>query len=398
MPSEEQPGQALSVACIVKLYDQDAERFRLCDAVEVVGVLCMNPEAANFGAKDEAPFWDARNPSTSLVPRLHGLIVRQLPFYHPLLPYTPAWLSEAKLASAWQNRFAEPGVVAQLRELTKQALATHLGGDMVAAEYALMLVVSRSFGRHHDQSLGSWSLNIGCWPEGLSVARFHEAMSEFVPRATLHEVTAETLNSGRWRPRKDFSANRLIAGRLQSTNGTLMIFDETQMVPGQLQDAGVRNLAAIRCLMKERQLVCDFMSYDVKIPLETPMVHVSRGKSIIPEQDVLLPLRPVEQNASCTIPAAALEAARLFLALVTRSPRPLNIPDEVTQKFGTDFAAARAQRDIGTELASTWMSLARAYCIAHGEETLTLGRWQSVLELESERIRRCRESKFLTSQ
>jgi len=111
-------------------------------------------------------------------------------------------------------------------------------------------------------------------------------------------------------------------------------------------------------LMKEQQLVCDFMTCDVKIPVETQVVHISRGKSIIPEQDVLLPLRTADRVQSVIQPAA-LAAMRLFIALVTRLPKSLKIPDEVTHKFSTDFASLREQQsDVAPDLCHTWMTLA----------------------------------------
>jgi len=45
---------------------------------------------------------DARQPSTALVPRLHAISVRKLPFFHPLVPFSPDWLTEARLAAAYQ--------------------------------------------------------------------------------------------------------------------------------------------------------------------------------------------------------------------------------------------------------------------------------------------------------
>jgi len=383
-----------SVPCIVKLYDRDIDAIHLCDAVEFVGVLCVNPEIASFDGREERMFWDARNPSASLVPRLHVLALRQLPFHHPLMPFTPSWLSEARLAGAWQRQFSAPGAIAELRSLALEALTPYVGGDAVAAQYILMLLVSRSFAKHGDEPLGSWSLNLGCWPEGLDVRQFSRALSEFVPRVAHHEVTAASLNTGRWRPRKDFDANRLVAGRLQVASGTVMIFDETKLTPGQLNDSGVRNLAAIRSLLVDRVLTCDFMSCDVKMPLELQIVHVSSSKSVIPEHDVLLPLRPCESQPR-TLQPEALNAIRLFLGLVTRSPRPLDIPDNVVHKFSEDFAAVRQNGGINSSLCSTWIGLARALCLIHGEQALSLERWQGMLTLETERLRRCKENGFL---
>ena len=46
--------------------------------------------------------------------------------------------------------------------------------------------------------------------------------------------SAEALNEQRWRPRKDFVADRLVAAQLQLAGGTLLMVDETKMSEGQL--------------------------------------------------------------------------------------------------------------------------------------------------------------------
>merc|ERR1719199_963558 len=146
LPWEENRGKGLSTPCIVKLYDADEEALQLGEIVEVLGVLCIDPDAAEFGTMSfDALLEDARHPSTALVPRLHTLLFRRLPFHNPLLPFTPDFLTEARLALAWQRQFAEPAALAAARAATLRSLQMALGGDATAAEYMLMLLVSRSF-------------------------------------------------------------------------------------------------------------------------------------------------------------------------------------------------------------------------------------------------------------
>jgi len=394
IPSEEGRKGGKSVACIVKLYD-DAETLRLCEAVEFVGVLCVNPEAASFNELEPGELWDARNPSTSFVPRLHAICVRHLPFQNPLVPYSPAFMSEARLAAAFQRSLAAPGLLAATRCKAVEYLASSLGGDTLAAQYVLMMLVSRSFAKHGDQSLGIWSMNLACWPNNLDTLKFKEAIAQFVPRVAFYELTAETLNTQRWRPVKDFNANRLIASQLQLTSGTVVIFDETKMTQGNLVDAGVRNLNAIRTLVNDQELVCDYQVYEVKVPLEVQAINVSPRKSVVADIDVLLPLCPTEGIPSL-LSSDALDAIRLLLALVTRTAKPLRIPDEVAHKFGEDFAAARELGEVKPELANTWMSLARGFCLTYGDDELSAEKWSQVLEMETERLRRCRQEKLLS--
>jgi hypothetical protein len=398
--SEERLGRGASTACIVKLYDDDAEALRVCSIVEVIGVLCVNPEIADLlaGAGSMEDAWrDARNPSTALVPRLHAVAIRPLPFYHPLLPYTSSWLSEARLATAFKRQFAVSGALASARSAAVEHLANNLYGDSVAAEYMLMLLASRSFAQHGEKSLGYWSLNLASWPQASHGDVLAAAAGELVPRAVHVEVSAETLNARRWRPRKDFVANRLVASQLQLAPGSLLMLDETKMGEGQLSTDGVKNLLAIQQLVTDSRLVCDFMSYDVKVPLEVSCVVMSNRKSIVKDVDVRLPLRVngAASNANIIVSETSLDAARWLLSLVTRSPRAARIPDDVMSAFAEDFAALRQKFKVREDLANTWMCLARARCLTFGEEEVTMQRWREVIELERMRLTRCHEDGML---
>jgi hypothetical protein len=399
IPSEEKRGHGASTACIVKLYDADAEILRLCESIEVIGVLCVNADIASLpdaGTGTMVDDWrDARNPSTALVPRLHALAVRSLPFYSPCLPYTVNFLSEERLASAFQRQFSVPGSMLAARTAAAEQLAKCLGGDSLAAEYFLMLLVARSFAKHGEKSLGTWSLNLAAWPESLDPSALREASGDLVPRAVQLDLTSDTLNTKPWRPRKDFVANRLVAAQLQLAAGTLLMLDETKMAEGQLTAEGVKALLSIQMLVTENKLACDFTSYDVKIPLELSCVLLSNRKSIVKDIDVLVPMRATAPATSSPLAPDALAAARWMLALITRSPRPLRIPDEVAHVFGEDFASARQEFKVKPELSHTWMALARARCLTFGEEELSIQRWKEVMELEKTRLSRCREDKLL---
>mmetsp|Transcript_36232 Transcript_36232/g.44709 ORF Transcript_36232/g.44709 Transcript_36232/m.44709 type:complete len:615 (+) Transcript_36232:36-1880(+) len=382
--------------CIVKLYDEDAESLRLCETVEILGVLCVDPAMANLGEETQAwPLPDARNPSTALVPRLHGLVVRKLPFYHPLFPFSPNWLSEARLASAFQRRLAAPGAVAAARSAAIQSLQRALGGDEVAAEYILALMASRVYGHVSGTALGQWSMNLSHWGE-VPVSNLFKAVSNLTPLAVHLQMTAQTLSCGCWKPRKDFDANRLVAGRLQLAHGTFLLLDETEMQPAELNDHAVRALQAISSLVSDQQLQCDFNSYDVQIPLEVNCMFVSKGVSILKLADLVLPLRPQAQDAQTPPCDGGLDASRFLLGLITRHTKPFRMPEQVVAGFSQDFAQLRQEfQEIGQRTVHVWRSLARAICFTHGEEELTIERWQSIMALERERLKRCAEAGIL---
>ena len=51
-------------------------------------------------------------------------------------------------------------------------------------------------------------------------------------------MTLEVMNGQRFCPRKDYSANRLLAGILQLSSGSLLMIDETELQTGQLDVTG----------------------------------------------------------------------------------------------------------------------------------------------------------------
>ena len=238
--------------CIVKLYDADEEALKVCEAVEVLGILCVDPQMANLGESVWALGVDARDPSTALVPRLHGLVVRKLPCYHPMFPFTPSFLSEERLSCAFQGRLAAPGALAAARQAALSLLLQSLG-DQVAAEYVLALLVSRVSGS--GDALGPWSLNL-TQLDTLQVAALVQAIQELVPRAVCLPMTTESLNAGRWYPKKDFNANRLVSGKLQLAGGTILVLDETQLSEGSLNEEGVRAFHAIQGVVSKQALLC----------------------------------------------------------------------------------------------------------------------------------------------
>lgn len=403
LPWEEQRGKGWSTPCIVKLYDRDEDSLRLGETVEIIGVLCIDPEGADFEPMSEQLFGDARRPSTSLVPRLHALAVRRLPFYNPAIPFSPSFLTETRLAIAWQRSFAEPGALAAARTAALEPLRQVLGGDALAAEYVLMLLVSRTFSKIPDTPLGKWALNLtaptdaATFPDGWA-ALLTEAIGTLAPRAVHLSVTTETLNTRAWRPRKDFELNRLLASQLQLASGTVLVLDETQMGVGNLTADGVRAVKAISDMVSEQQLTCDFQVYDMRFPLEVLSILVSKSRSIIREPLVTaVPLRRGESGSAYTVPSAAagFDAARVLLGLVTRQPQPMKIPEHMAEMISNDFANMRKAYGVSSDLCHIWLSLARAYCLTYGESELTPERWRALLALETERLQRCAAERFL---
>merc|ERR1711924_331212 len=86
----------------------------------------------------------------------------------------------------------------------------------------------------------------------------------------------------------------------------------------------------------------------------------------------------------------ALRAGRLLIAFATRRPRALEFAPELARGADPDqvWATMCDAAHVRPADRSLLLDLARAYCLTHGEATLSLGRWRELLLLESERFRR----------
>eukprot|EP00812_Abedinium_dasypus_P015427 NODE_904_length_1319_cov_8.523734.p1 GENE.NODE_904_length_1319_cov_8.523734~~NODE_904_length_1319_cov_8.523734.p1 ORF type:complete len:231 (+),score=82.42 NODE_904_length_1319_cov_8.523734:3-695(+) len=212
-------------------------------------------------------------------------------------------------------------------------------------------------------------------------------VAELVPRASCLEVSRESLNTMKWCPKKDFVANRLVASQLQLAAGTLLVVDETKMSTGDLSPEGLKALKAVRSLICDHKLICDFKEYDVGLPLEVTSLVVSKDKALI-DTHVTVPVHLQAQVAGEVVPGEeALQAARLLIELGARSGR-MKMSDEVGQRFSDDFCSMRQAHEVSQDLCHTWMNLARAFCLTHGSDELTPERWQAVVELERARLAR----------
>jgi hypothetical protein len=101
------------------------------------------------------------------------------------------------------------------------------------------------------------------------------------------------LSCRRWYPQQHPSSGRLFRGSLQLTAGTLLLLDETNMGPGQLGDAGVKNLQALRQVLMRQQLPCGCQVYTHNLNVNQPAVVLSGMRSVLRDSLALsLPLQP----------------------------------------------------------------------------------------------------------
>ncbi|KAK9804871.1 hypothetical protein WJX72_009431 [[Myrmecia] bisecta] len=451
--------------CMIYVYDND-DKLRLNDVVDIIGVLSFTPELATLQMDvdhaehaepaDRDPedtrrvsFFEeemAARPPTSLVPRLHAILVNKQtgPASSPALPIKDA------------SQIASRGL--ELRQHALGLLGRALGGDMLAAEYVLLQLVSRVYNRQEDAVLGVLSLNLtGCPKVGSATtpsttaattaasangsikensaaqanggggpgaeiakaaaanaaaeaaaknsppaqlspfgAALKAAIAALTPRCVALALDTNQLNKAPMYPRRDYTLNRMTRAPLQLADGTQLLLDETVLQPGTLTPTGVNNLKAIKALMDHKLVEYEFDYYTLPQPADAPATILSAGNCLFKHSvDVILPLHvTAELGDAAGIEAAAasldLAPVRAYLGLVRNLD--FHISDDVSAKVQAELVACR-QKDrkaIGAETFHTWLTMARLLALSHGEATLSEQRWAQMRALEHTRQERLR--------
>ncbi len=396
-------------SCVVHLYHADA--IKLNDVVQVVGVISRVPELASgamHGMEEEEAL--ASKIPTSVAPRVHAISVRKL---------------DVTGVSIAPSANSEPEVLmggSATREGIVRFLASMLQGDLLAAEYVLMQLVSRvhrrpqgavglvgGHGQDMQAQLGMAALNItgvsgsegksegSCVGNSSFAIQLGKALSLLMPSVVSLPLEIESLNRQPWYPTKvNDSTNH--GAVLQLAAGTVLVLDETAMSAGQLNETGLKNLGAIQTMMQSQKLPYDFQFYQLEQPTDQPIIIASMGRTMLKGageiQVALAAARKIAQDGGRQGDVrydGNIEEARRFL--VKARSMAFSIPQELEKQIENDLTEARKKDavNVTAETFHSWLNLARLLCLSHGETSLSLDRWRQVLSMEAERISRLAE-------
>ncbi|OAY46352.1 mini-chromosome maintenance complex-binding protein isoform X2 [Manihot esculenta] len=369
-----------SSPCLVKIYDSPESELKLNDVFEFVGVLTFDSEIpVETGDRDD--FCNDYSDDLLVhlpphkVPRLHCLIHRKLAA-HDFLHKSPS--------------VETPHLVKEARESLLRHLTDVLGNDGVAAHYMLLHLLSRVHSRVDHVAVGKLSLNLTCLSkESFSVfgIQLSLAIKNLLPFSTCIPLTLEYLSRSSLAPKKDYQTNRLIPGVLQLAEGSHLIIDETLLETGTLNSVGVDNARLLKNLLEFQKVEYDFTYYKMEMPADVQLLILSEGKSNILPADVILPFQPSSVGTSGVVTTEAVEAWRWYLAAFRLLPH--SIESEMQKVVENDLVAARqADRSIGSQDFSRWLTMGRLISTSFGETSLSMEHWQMVMELERQRRER----------
>ncbi|XP_076831599.1 mini-chromosome maintenance complex-binding protein isoform X2 [Brachyhypopomus gauderio] len=399
LPGEQGP------ACLVKMYEE-WDSFRLNDMLEVFGVLSVDP-ALSFIADDKeasslldptdgmetAEEQRAHSPPASLVPRLHVLYAQPLQHNNPLLP--PA-VSEDKGA-------LPSGFLSEMNSVRGELLTyfTHvLLGDVLAAEYLLLHLISSVYARRDVLPLGKFALNIsGCPHNSSYTEQLYQIIQQLLPSSYRLCMSLNNMNNLPMVPRKDYTANRLVSGILQLASNTSLFLDETQLEQGQLDATGVRNITALANLISWQKVDYDFSYHQMEFPCNINVLVTSEGRSLLP-CDSQVHLRPTVSPPNMEEYLKAIQLAQLpsqlnkyRIYLTVAHLLDYSISEQVTKAVEEDFVEMRKDdpQSISAEDLHRMLSVARLLSLSYGQTTLSRDGWIKAKQLEMVRHSRTQQ-------
>lgn len=322
---------------------------------------------------------------------------------------------------AQEGEASGSGTLSDLRQQICDYFAALLGGDILAAEYLLLQLLSVVESREGDAPLGSVSLNLTGFPEaegsaspadlGPAGQRLKSGLSVLMPKVTGVAVNVAALESDTYFPVKNHETNTLKPGVLQLSQGTSLIVDETVIGEGQLRDQGLKNLNALQRVTKQQILPYDFQFHAADFECDVRVLLLSCKRALL-KADIVLPLQPESVEAMLTgempLPEPVfLRRARTYLAACRYLP--FGMDDSVRERISSDFVAERARSAAAAEpttdqsatatpsaasgLATAedlhrHLTLSRLLSRSFGAETLTAEAWAQVQAMEAERVQR----------
>uniref|UniRef100_A0A1B6E8K5 Mini-chromosome maintenance complex-binding protein n=1 Tax=Clastoptera arizonana TaxID=38151 RepID=A0A1B6E8K5_9HEMI len=370
-------------ACIINLYDEDGSNLKLNDVVEVAGFLSFDSSTTctingDFCTDDEIKF-----PPSSIVPRLHAVLIKDAMSFNP-----PSNLLSTD--DVWQN-------AAYLQKELKLVLTQVLFGDILAADYLILHLLSTVYKRQDMMALGKCSLNLSNIPSPSLLPgytkKLYSLLSELLHKSHFLPMSLTNMNSVDLIPKKNYETNKLISGQLQLSNKTHLVLDETCMEAGKLDEKGVRNIQALGNLITFQKLDYNFQFYPVEIDTNIPVLILSEGKSMLnsdchvvlqPDKMCLLTINETFEAAKHFMKDPLLSRLRFYLSSIPFKDH--EIPSDLQKVIHEDFVKLRQNDNkfSGDDL-HILLVLARLHSLSKGQQLLTHESWQTVQDMEEQR-------------
>ncbi|XP_063993169.1 mini-chromosome maintenance complex-binding protein isoform X2 [Diachasmimorpha longicaudata] len=371
--------------CVVNVYSDVT--LRVNQVVDVVGFVSITPLLNEVDGRVEGSDGDGGPDSSPslLIPRLHAVAITES---YEDLPVEPSLRQLPRVEA--------------IRSDLHKVFSKVLFDDDLAADFLIAHLLSKIYIRRNDLSLGNFPINI----TDFSVNKFptfprtiYNLISQIVSKSHYFLCTLENLNKGGLIPRKDYETGRLVSGTLQLSPNTHLVIDETKLTAGKLFQEGRKSYKAIDSLLTFQRVSYDFKFYSLEYETDIPVLILSEHKSFLPCMiQVPLHITPDGENQyseglqvleDFLNNEERLNDARNYFKLL--QAMDFQISADIADRVQADFVKLRKlDGRINADNLHALMVFARLMALSHGENSLSVDRWNDSFAKECERFERSR--------
>ncbi len=420
------PSFAKGMRVIVYTYEGIGKDIKLNEAVDFVGILSCGPIKEGEEYMETGEELDNTVRHEEHAPKLHAIAV----FKHDDLALQhvgcdPAFLNQLKNDA---NKTVEGirGTLALTKTKLRAVLTEMFGGDVLAAEYTILNLISRVHARKEPLTLGNFPLNLSNLPRkespssgpaadcsaylGISTGAandfargLHQFFRAILERTCTVEVSLGLLEKTDLVPKKNYDTNEIENPGLQLANQTYLLIDETRLAPGTLSEKGCRNLKALHSIVACQDIFYDFTYQSIEFLTNYPCNICSYSKSIFKEStEVKLQEANWGKMGFDVLSKLTKDDWRDFVqyfVILTLPQITVRISSEVSGKMQSDFVEVRhkegelleasgKQRETTADTFHTWIAIARLYALSIGKTNLEFEDYYEARKLEIQRLTR----------
>lgn len=121
-----------------------------------------------------------------------------------------------------------------------------------------------------------------------------EFLSAICPLVCNFSATIDSLSNIKFTPKKNYDTNLMEEGLIGTlVNGTLVLFDETTLNTGKIDNFGVENIKSFATLIEAQNIIIDYGYYPLEMPITAPVIILSESRTMF-KNSCHVPVTPAQ--------------------------------------------------------------------------------------------------------
>ena len=384
--------------CVMKIYDDMLDQFKMNKSYEFVGTLEYSP-LSKEEQKEVADFYEQNGslppnaiPDMDRYPKIHVMTYLEHPYKN-----ATKYRKDVTALDSEQT--------AKIRKTLFSIFTELYGGDELAAEYVLLTLLSKVQRRDEGVPIGVSWINIYSTDCDISreiIKGTERAFKLFTQNTFYSQIDLESLSSIQLIPKKDYNTNRLSRGGLQMLNSTIVLLDETQMKEGKSEGENlILNMGGVASLIEEQVVKYNFQFHEQLFEWSSPVVIVSTGRSVF-KNATPIPICTTKKpnvDALNDLDSEVINEIRTYFNQISRK-EPMTVSEECTNYIQDLYVKLRKEeeeeindkkkdvREVGAKTLHSWLTLANLKVASLGLTECETDIINYVYEMEQSRIKR----------